>query len=107
MVRARTAGRRWVDQHRRYLSGMAAAVDGFLRDTPWDEPARPGVGLALLLFAGELASALRPQQYRAGWPAELVGGCEQTVSTATLAAAGCLVGLMEAVRVLSGLAEPR
>jgi hypothetical protein len=38
------------------------------------------------------------------WRAGLVSACGQTVTAATLAAAGCLVGMVEAVQALSLLA---
>ena len=64
---------------------------------------RPEVGLSLVLFAAELASALRPDEFRDQLPTEQVAACEQTVTAATLAAAGCVAGLMEAVQILSDL----
>ncbi len=84
-----------VEQHRACLSEMIGAADGVISATPRDDPGRPGVGLALVLFAGELASAVRPDEYRGQLPAGLVAACEQTVTAAMLAAAGCLCGLVE------------
>ena len=49
------------------------------------------VGLALLMWAAELASAVRPDEYRGELPAGLVAGCEQGVTAAALAAAACLM----------------
>jgi hypothetical protein len=40
-----------------------------------------------VLFVGELASAVRPDEFRGQPPAGLVAACEQTVTAATLAAA--------------------
>ena len=59
----------------------------------------------MVLFAGELASAVGSGHFRAELPAGLVATCEQTVTGATLAAAGCLAGLVDAVQVLSSLME--
>ena len=92
-----------VQRHRECLSSMGCAVDGLLAVTAWDDLGRPEVGLALVLFAGELASAVRPGEFPAELPVGLVAACEQTVSAATLAAAGCVAGLVEAVQVLAGL----
>jgi len=84
---------------------MMCEVDGLVAATSWDDVGRPAVGLVLVLFAGELASALGPGQFRAELPAGLVAACEQTVTAATTAAAGCLAGLVDAVQVLSSLVE--
>jgi hypothetical protein len=92
-----------VEEHRRCLLSMVGAVDGLLSAAPWDDPDRSAVGLTLVLFAGELASAVCPPELRAELPAGLVTACEQAVTAATLAAAGCLAGLVEAVQVLSAL----
>jgi hypothetical protein len=80
------------------------AADGVIAATPRDDPGRPGVGLALVLFAGELASAVRPDEFRGELPAGLVAACEQAVTAATLAAAACLAGLVEMAQLLSALA---
>jgi hypothetical protein len=93
-----------VERHRACLAEMAGAADGVIAATPLDDPGRPGVGLALVLFAGELASAVRPDEFRGELPAGLVAACEQTVTAATLAAAACLVGLVEMAQLLSALA---
>jgi hypothetical protein len=92
-----------VERHRECLSSMVCAVDGLLAVTAWDDLGRPEVGLTLVLFAGELASAVRPGEFRAELPAGLVAASEQTVTAATLAAAGCVAGLVDAVQVLAGL----
>jgi hypothetical protein len=63
----------------------------------------PELGLPLVLFAGELAAALQPGQFRSDLPGNLVQVCEQTVTTATLAAAQCLAGLAGTVQALSAL----
>jgi hypothetical protein len=92
-----------VEQHRQCLSSMTHAVDELLAATSWDDLGRPEVGLSLVLFAAELASALRPDEFRDQLPTEQVAACEQTLTAATLAAAGCVAGLMEAVQILSDL----
>jgi hypothetical protein len=92
------------EQHRSCLAEMTGAADGVIAATPRDDPGRPAVGLALVLFAGELASAVRPDEFRDQLPAGLVAACEQAVTAATLAAAACLAGLVEMAQLLSALA---
>jgi hypothetical protein len=92
-----------VEEHRQCLSSIAGAVDGLLSATPGDDPDLSAVGLTLVLFAGELASAVCPQELRAELPAGLLAACEQAVTAATLTAAGCVAGLVEAVQLLSAL----
>jgi cytochrome c1 len=92
-----------VAQHCACLTEMTSAIS---RETAAedDELGSPELGLPLVLFAGELAAALQPGQFRGGLPGNLVQVCEQTVTTATLAAAGCLVGLVETLQAFSALA---
>ncbi len=59
----------------------------------------------MLMFAGELAAAIQPGEFRDQLPANLVAACEQAVTTATATAAGCLAGLVDAVQALSALAS--
>jgi hypothetical protein len=92
-----------VERHRERLEEMTGAADGVIASTPRDDPDRPGAGLALLMFAAELASAVRPDEYRGELPAGLMAACEQAVTAATLAAAACLSGFVETMQVLSAL----
>ncbi|MGH8827405.1 MAG: hypothetical protein ACRDVZ_07355 [Jiangellaceae bacterium] len=94
-----------VEEHRACLSSMVCEVDGLIAATSWDDTVRPAVGLALVLFAGELASAVRPAESAGELSPGLVTACEQTVTAAMLAAAGCLAGLVDAVQVMSGLVD--
>jgi hypothetical protein len=80
------AWRGMVARHRECLEEMTAAADGVIAVTPRDDPGRPGAGLALVMFAAELASAVRPDEYRGDLPAGLVSACEKAVTAATLAA---------------------
>jgi hypothetical protein len=93
-----------VARHCACLAAMIAAAGHVIDAEPHDDLGTPELGLPLVLFAGELAAALQPGQYRSELPADLVQACEQTITTATLAAAGCLSGLAEAVQALSALA---
>ena len=93
-----------VAQHCACLTVLASAVSQAAADRQPDDLGAPELGLPLVLFAGELAAALQPGQFRSELPADLVRACEQTVTTATLTAAGCLTGLVETVQALSALA---
>ena len=90
-----------VAQHCACLSAMASAISRVITAEPNHDLGSPELGLPLVLFAGELAAAIQPDQFRGEIPASLVQTCEQTVTTATLAAAGCLAGLAETVQALS------
>lgn len=90
-------------RHRMQLEELTAAVDGLISSTVQDDPDRSGGGLALLMFAAELASAVRPDEYRDELPARELAACERAVTAATLAAAACLSGFMETMRVVSEL----
>lgn len=94
-----------VEQHRECLAQMTAVVDQVIAVTSRDDLSRPGAGLALVMFAAELASAVREDEYRGELPAGLVRACEQAVTAAMLAAGACLSGLVEMMQVLSALVE--
>lgn len=93
-----------VEQHRGCLEQMTGVVDDrVIAVTARDDLSRPGAGLALVMFAAELASAVRADEYRGELPAGLVRACEQAVTAAMLAAGACLSGLVETMQVLSAL----
>lgn len=92
-----------VERHRECLSSMVGAVDALVAATAIDDLGRPETGLTLVMFAGELALALRADQFGPELPAELVAACEQTVTAAMLAAAGCVAGMLSAAQVLADL----
>jgi hypothetical protein len=94
-----------VAQHCACLSAMASAVSRVIAAEPHDDLGAPELGLPLVLFAGELAAAMQTDQFRSELPDTLIQTCEQTVTTATLAAAGCLAGLVETAQALSALAR--
>jgi hypothetical protein len=93
-----------VAQHCACLTMLTSAVSRIAAGEQPDDLGTPELGLPLVLFAGELAAALQPGQFRNDLPDDLVRACEQTVTTATLTAAGCLAGLVETVQALSALA---
>ena len=93
-----------VAQHCACLTALASAISCAAADEQAGELGTPELGLPLVLFAGELAAALQPDQFRGELPDDLVRACEQTVATATVTAAGCLAGLFETVQALSALA---
>jgi hypothetical protein len=97
------AWRGMVERHRESLEELTGAADRVMAVTGRDDPGRPEVGLALLMWAAELASAVRPDEYRSDLPAGLVAGCEQAVTAAALAAAACLSGFAETLEVLASL----
>lgn len=92
-----------VEQHRECLVQMTGMVDEMIAVTARDDLGRPDAGLALVMFAAELASAVRADEYRGELPAGLVRSCEQAVTAATLAAGACLSGLVDTMQVLSAL----
>jgi len=97
------AWRGMVEQHRESLEELTAAADAVIAVTGRDDPGRPGVGLALLMWSAELASAVWPDEYRSDLLAGLVASCEQAVTAAALAAAACLSGFAETVEMLAAL----
>jgi hypothetical protein len=95
-----------VREHRDCLAQMVAAVDELLALSRVDDPARPGVGLALVMFGGELASALRADQIVVEpLPEALRLLCAETVSAAMSSAAGCLAALGEVVELVAAMSS--
>lgn len=92
-----------VERHRECLAQMTGMVDEMIAVTARDDLNRPDAGLALVMFAAELASAVRADEYRGELPEGLVRSCEQAVTAATLAAGACLSGLVETMQALSAL----
>lgn len=92
-----------VDQHRQCLTQMSAAVSQLLDNAATDDLGHPEIGLTLLMFAGELASALQPRHYRDTLTAEQIADCEHAITGATLAAAGCVTGFLDAMQLLAQL----
>lgn len=92
-----------VREHRAYLSAMVCEVDQLRDQGGSDDLGHPGVGLALVMFAGELASALRPTEFGAELTEDLRSMCTQTVTAAMLTAAGCLAGLAGMIGALAEL----
>jgi hypothetical protein len=92
-----------VDQHHTCLAAMVSAADELITATPSADPDRAGAGLSLVLFAGELASAIQPDSYRDDLPADLTTACEQTITAAMLAAAATLTGVAEILQILATL----
>jgi hypothetical protein len=91
--------------HAACLIALSSAAASAVTADPGDDLGAPEVGLPVLMFAGELAAAVQPGQYRDHLPASLVTASEQAVTTATVTAAGCLAGLVDAVQALSALAS--
>ncbi len=103
-----------VREHRFALGELLAAADEFLAVTTVDDPERPSVGLALVMFSGELAAALGAQEFVLEPLLDALRlVCLETVAAAMSTAAGCLVKMGEMVElagvmasVLSGVLEP-
>jgi len=95
-----------VEEHRECLSAMVCEVDQLLAQSDLDDLGRPGVGLSLVMFAGELASALRPTEFGAELPEGLRSVCAQTVTAAMLASAGCLAGVVGMLQAFGELVGP-
>lgn len=93
-----------VAEHRECLSRMVALVDEVMARQAVDDLGHPGVGLHVVMFAGELAEALQPAAVEAGLTEQLVRECEQTIAAAMLTAADCLAGLSDMMQSLGDLA---
>lgn len=93
-----------VEDHRECLATMVALVDQAIAQAAADDLGHPGVGLSLVMFAGELAAALRPTDLGAPLPEQLVRVCEQTVTAAMVSAADCLAGLSDMMQAFGELA---
>ena len=100
-----TAWPAMIAQHAACLTALTAAAVRAITAEPGDELGAPEVGLPVLMFAGELAAAIQPGEFRDQIPASLVAACEQAVTTATVTAAACLAGLVDAIQALSALAS--
>lgn len=97
----------WVEmvgEHRLCLSTMVELVDRMMAQAGVVDLGHPGVGLHVVMFAGELAAALRPAELEADLPEQLVRDCEQTLAAAMLTAADCLAGLSDMMEALGELA---
>jgi len=94
-----------VAQHAACLIALTSAAARAVADEPEAELGAPEVGLPVLMFAGELAAVLQPGEHRDQLPDSLVAASEQAVTTATLTAAGCLAGLVDAIQAVSALAS--
>jgi hypothetical protein len=94
-----------VAQHAACLIALTTAAAGAVADDSGGEFGAPEVGLPVLMFAGELAAVLQPGEHRDQLPDSLVAASEQAVTTATLTAAGCLAGLVDAIQAVSALAS--
>lgn len=93
-----------VDEHRERLATMVELVDEAMARAAVGDLGHPGVGLSLVMFAGELAAALRPTEFGGELPEQLVGVCEQTVTAAMVSAADCLAGLSDMIAAVGELA---
>lgn len=93
-----------VGEHRGCLAMMVELVDEVRARQAVDDLGHPGVGLHVVMFAGELAAALQPAELDAELPEQLVRECEQTLAAAMLTAADCLAGLSDMMQSFGELA---
>jgi hypothetical protein len=94
-----------VAQHAVCLLALTSAAARTVAEGSGGELGAAEVGLPVLMFAGELAAVLQPGEHRDQLPDSLVTASEQAVTTATLTAAGCLAGLVDAIQAVSALAS--
>jgi hypothetical protein len=94
-----------VQEHRQCLGQLLTATDELLALTTIDDLTRPAAGLALVMFSGELASALRAREFvLEPLPEALRQVCLETVTAAMSSAAGCLVMMTEVMELAAGRA---
>lgn len=91
-----------VEEHQRCLAELVDAADESIAAAATGKALLPGSEVGLVMFAGELAAAIRPDQFGAELPEELRSACAATVARAMPAAAGLLAGL---VAVLAAVAD--
>jgi len=95
-----------VREHLLCLGQLLAATDGLLGMTTVDDPSRAAVGLTLVMFGGELGSALRAREFvLEPMPQELRQLCTETVTAAMVSAAGCLVMMTEVLEMAGVMAS--
>src|SRR5260370_19100759 len=82
-----------IAQHAACLLALTTAAVRAVTAEPGDELGAPEVGLPVLMFAGELAAALQPGDFRDQLPAALVAARDPAATPATGTAAACLPGL--------------
>lgn len=93
-----------VAQHAACLIALTSAAARAMTTDPGGELGAPEIGLPVLMFAGELAAVVQPGEHRDQLSDNLVAASEQAITTATLTAAGCLAGLVDAIQAVSALA---
>jgi hypothetical protein len=101
----RSAWPSMVAQHAACLMALTSAAARSVAADPGGDFGTPDLGLPVLIFAGELAVVVQPDEHRDELPAKLVAASEQAVTTAALTAAECLDGLVDAIKAVSALAS--
>jgi len=79
-----------VADHREVLAALTGAGEGLLAASDDDAPVRRDVGYNLVVFAAELASALRWLKGGGRVDDEGRRACAEAIASATLVAGGCL-----------------
>jgi hypothetical protein len=84
-------------------SAMIRATDESVEEMAGGDLGEPGVGVGGVAVRGRDGLGGGPEEFRTELSAVLVSACEQTVTSAALAATGCLVELVTATQTLSAL----
>lgn len=92
-----------VREHLECLWALTGAAAELIVSSEPDDVRRPGLGLALVLFGGELASAISPEGFGEELPAELVAACNEAETAAMMAAAGCLASMVGFYQALTDI----
>ena len=91
-----------VEEHRDFLAAMAERASDDFENTDL-EIGDPEVGLSLLEFAGELATAVQPGFFGNELPPDLVAACEHTIATAMHVTAELMSGVIDGIREISAV----
>lgn len=94
-----------IAQHLACLAALTAAAARAITEDPGGDLGTPEIGLPVLMFAGELAAAIQPGEYRDQIPADLIAASEQVITTATVTIAASLADLTDTIQALTTLAS--
>lgn len=97
---------RMIGDHLDVLVGLTATADALLARSAWDAPERRGVGYNLVLFAAELASAVRLMPFARHIDVELRRNCTEAITAATLTSAACLAATILGHQAGQGQRQP-
>ncbi len=92
-----------VDKHREFLGAMTEMARRALDQLPDDGLGDLEIGLSLLEFSGELATAIQPGVFGDELPPDLVAACEKTVTTAMHVTAELMTGMVDSMREITAI----